>query len=320
MTEFELIARWFARPAATDERVVLGIGDDCALLAPRPGRELAISTDMLVAGRHFFVDADPESLGWKTLAVNLSDLAAMGARPIAFTLALALPEVDAPWLDGFASGLFACADRFDCALVGGDTTRGPLNLCVTVFGDVATGRALRRDGARAGDDVWVSGRVGDAALALHRLRTGDAALDAALRDALERPMPAIALGLALKGLATSAIDVSDGLAQDLRHILDGSTVGASIEPTALPISQQLASADEQLRLRCALAGGDDYVLCFTAPASRRDDVQRAADASATRVTRLGRIEAEPGLRYVTAAGMPFAFASTDALQGYDHFA
>ena len=323
MTEFELIARYFDRPV---QRARLGIGDDCALLAPHAGHELAVSTDMLVADRHFFSDGDPAALGWKSLAVNLSDLAAMGAQPLAFTLALALPDVDEEWLSHFAGGLFECAQRFDCELVGGDTTRGPLNICITVFGEVAEGRALRRDGAKACDDVWVSGVVGDAALALARARAArvagarDLAIHDAARVALERPMPRIALGLALRGIATSAIDVSDGLAQDLGHLLAASKLGATLGACSVPVSETLAREGDDVRYRCALAGGDDYQLCFTAPRARRDAVEDASRKSATRVTRVGVIDADSGLRFVDANGADFRFPDGLTLHGFDHFA
>ncbi len=331
MTEFELIARYFDRPVrGARPGIRMGIGDDCALLAPRAGYELAVSTDMLVAGRHFFSDVDPAALGWKALAVNLSDLAAMGAEPRAFTLALALPDADEEWLSGFARGLFECADRFDCELVGGDTTRGPLAICITIFGEVPEGRALRRDGARAGDDVWVSGEVGDAALALARSR---AALDAGAsagsnlrafddgpREALERPVPRIALGLGLRGIATSAIDVSDGLAQDLGHILAASRVGATLGANRVPVSETLEREGDDVRYRCALAGGDDYQLCFTAPRAQRDPVEQAGRNHATRVTRIGAIDADLGLRFVDADGADFRFPDGLSLHGFDHFA
>ncbi len=308
MTEFELIDRYFRRPA---RRARLGIGDDCALLAPRAGHALAVSTDMLVAGRHFVDDADPASLGWKTLAVNLSDLAAIGARPLGFTLALALPRIDEPWLAAFASGLFACADAHDCELVGGDTTRGPLNLCVTVFGEVVEAEALRRDRADDGDDVWVSGALGRAGLALRRI--GDD-IDASLRDALDRPVPRVALGLALAGVAHAAVDVSDGLAQDLGHILDASGRGATIDVATLPTGSELASLASDDRERLALTAGDDYELCFTAPVAARDAVLAAARSAGTAVTRIGTVTAQPGLVLRNAA------AADPALAGFDHFA
>lgn len=267
--EFGLIRRHFAR-GQTGPGVALGIGDDCALLRPTPGRQLAISSDMLVEGRHFFPDVEPAALGHKALAVNLSDLAAMGARPLGFTLALSLPAADDAWLAAFADGLHALADAHACPLVGGDTTRGPLNICITVFGEVAPGQALRRDAARAGDDLWLSGRTGEARLALERLlgtdwarmTTGDEAL---CRQRLERPTPRLALGAALAGLAHAAIDLSDGLAGDLGHILAASGVGADIDQTALPVAPALQALPDAQRLECLLHGGDDYELLFTAP-------------------------------------------------------
>src|SRR5881398_226584 len=232
--EFELIARYFTRPA---RRATVGVGDDCALVQPTPGTTLAVSTDMLVEGRHFLSTVDPRALGHKALAVNLSDLAACGAQPLAFTLALALPQVDEAWLAGFAQGLFALADAHDCELVGGDTTRGPLAIGITVFGEVPAGRALLRSGARAGDDLWVSGSVGDARLALEAFR-GTVSLPQEVFDAarlrLERPQPRVALGLALRGLATAAIDVSDGLLGDLGHVLQRSGVGVDVASECAP--------------------------------------------------------------------------------------
>ena len=324
MGEFELIARHFKRPV---RRAALGVGDDCALLSPRPGMQLAVSSDMLVEGRHFFPDVDPEALGHKALAVNLSDLAACGAEPLAFTLALALPHADDAWLAAFAKGLFALADAHGCELVGGDTTRGPLNICITVFGEVPTGQALLRSGAKVGDDIYVSGHLGDARLALEALQ-GHIALPpealAAARLRLEQPTPRVALGLALRGVASSALDVSDGLLGDLGHILRASGTGACID-TSKTMNLIAASAysistrgqiDTELLHQCTLAGGDDYELAFTAPVARRAAVAAAAQASGTPVTRIGRIEAEPGLRLVDALGQPVArrYAS------FDHFA
>ena len=324
MGEFELIARHFKRPV---RRAALGVGDDCALLSPRPGMQLAVSSDMLVEGRHFFPDVDPEALGHKALAVNLSDLAACGAEPLAFTLALALPHADDAWLAAFAKGLFALADAHGCELVGGDTTRGPLNICITVFGEVPTGQALLRSGAKVGDDIYVSGHLGDARLALEALQ-GHIALPpealAAARLRLEQPTPRVALGQALRGVASSALDVSDGLLGDLGHILRASGTGACIDTSItmnlIAVSAYSISArgqiDTELLHQCTLAGGDDYELAFTAPVARRAAVAAAAQASGTPVTRIGRIEAEPGLRLVDALCQPVArrYAS------FDHFA
>ena len=317
--EFDLIARYFTRPA---RRSPLGVGDDCALLAPAPGMQLAVSCDMLVEGRHFLSTVEPARLGHMALAVNLSDLAACGARPLAFTLALSLPAVDEAWLAGFSRGLFALADAHGCELVGGDTTRGPLNLCITVFGEVPAGAALLRSGARAGDDVWVSGTLGDARLALEVFR-GTLSLPAEAferaRARMEQPAPRVALGLALRGIATAAVDISDGLVGDLGHVLRASGVGARLDADAaagLLAIGAAAGPDLAPRRACTLAGGDDYELAFTAPASARAAVERAGRASATPVTRIGAIEAETGLRLVDAQGAAVAqrFAS------FDHFA
>ena len=316
MGEFDLIERFFKRPA---QRQPLGVGDDCALLAPAPGTQLAVSSDMLVEGRHFLPGADPRQLGHKCLAVNLSDLAACGARPLAFTLALALPAADEAWLAPFSEGLLALADAHGCELVGGDTTRGPLNLCLTVFGEVPAGQALLRSGARDGDDLYVSGTLGDARLALQALRgevTVPAPVLAAARERLDRPTPRVALGLALRGLATSAIDISDGLLGDLGHVLRASGVGATVDADAA--ANLLATADAvgpELRRAYTLAGGDDYELAFTAPPAAREAVRAAAAQAHTRVTRIGQIEAARGLRLVDAHGqsVPGHFAS------FDHF-
>jgi thiamine-monophosphate kinase len=318
LSEFDLIARYFTRPSRPAGAVALGIGDDCALLNPTPGMTLAVSTDMLVEGRHFLHGADPLQLGHKCLAVNLSDLAAMGARPLAFTLALALPQADAQWLAPFAEGLFALADQHQCALIGGDTTKGPLTICITVFGELRPGHALRRDAAQAGDDIWVSGTLGDARLALAGLR-GELKLDAATQRQAEqrmhRPTPRIALGLALCGIAHAAIDVSDGLAGDLGHILQRSGCGATLEVDALPSGPMLGMQTLPIRRQFTLAGGDDYELCFTAPRARRDAVQAAAHAAGTAVTRIGSIEAAPGLRLVDAGGRALDLKP----DSFDHF-
>ena len=324
MGEFELIDRYFKRPA---RRAALGVGDDCALLAPAPGMQLAISSDMLIEGRHFLSTVDPFKLGHKALAVNLSDLAACGAKPLAFTLALALPQADEAWLEGFSRGLFALADAHDCELIGGDTTRGPLAICITVFGEVPPGQALLRSGAHAGDDLYVSGTLGDARLALEVFRgtrsLPQPAFDGA-RIRMETPTPRVALGLALRGVATAAADISDGLVGDLGHILKASRVGACID-TSIAINLianrghlKLGNGqfDAETALECVLAGGDDYELVFTSPSSARSRVKAAALQSETSVTRIGVIEAASGLRLVDATGQPVhrRFAS------FDHFA
>jgi len=316
-SEFTLIERYFARPTPD---AALGVGDDAALLAITPGMELAVSTDMLVAGTHFFPDADPRKLGWKTLAVNLSDLAAMGAQPRWATLAIALPQADEAWLAAFAEGLFKCADSYGVALVGGDTTRGPLTLSVTIMGEVPAGQALRRDGAKAGDDIWVSGHLGEAALALAALQ-GCATLDEQAmthcRRVLDTPQPRVALGLALRGIAHAAIDISDGLLADLGHILERSNLGAEIHFDALPCSASLqALLDTELGRNCLLSGGDDYELCFTASALRQDAITATGERIGVKLTRIGSITGSKGLRLLDDAGnlMPTTKA------GYDHFA
>jgi len=323
MGEFDLIDRFFKRPA---RRAALGVGDDCALLNPTPGMQLAISTDLLLEGRHFLSTVDPVRLGHKALAVNLSDLAACGARPLAFTLALALPEAIDAWLEGFSRGLFALADAHDCELIGGDTTRGPLAICITVFGEVPPGQALLRSGARPGDDLYVSGTLGDARLALEVFRgtrsVPQAAFEAA-RERMEQPTPRVALGLALRGVATAAADISDGLVGDLGHILKASGTGACID-TSIAINLIAArghltleggQSDAEFALECVLAGGDDYELVFTAPPAARNRVKAAAVQAQTPVTRIGRIEAEPGLRLVDGSGAPVAGRFTS----FDHF-
>ena len=318
LSEFDLIKRYFKRDRPG--RAVLGIGDDCALLQSAPGRQLAISSDMLVEGRHFFAGADPRMLGHKALAVNLSDLAAMGARPVAFTLSLALPGADPVWLEGFSQGLFALADEHGCELIGGDTTKGPLNICITVFGELAPGHALRRDAARPGDDVWISGTLGDARLALAGYLNEIALEPQALEQAglrMHLPAPRVALGLALSSapIAHAALDISDGLVGDLGHILAASGVGATLDVDALPAGPVLARQARDLRRRFTAAGGDDYELCFTAPASARAAVIEAGRQAATPVTRVGTIDAQAGLRLVDAAGQPLELG----LAGWDHF-
>jgi len=318
LSEFDLIKKFFTRPVRNADRIALGIGDDCALLNPAPGMQLAISTDMLVEGRHFFAGADPEKLGHKCLAVNLSDLAAMGAKPLAFTLSLALPEANPDWLKQFAQGMFALADAYGCELIGGDTTKGPLNICITIFGELPSNQALRRTAAQAGDDIWVSGTLGDARLALAGYSnelTLDIATQSTAGKRMHTPNPRIALGLALRGIAHAAIDVSDGLVGDLGHILDASNVGATLDVDALPAGPMLAKQERDMRRRFTLAGGDDYELCFTVSASQRDAVLAAAKSVNTVVTRVGTIEVAHGLRMMDADGKPLAMQ----INSFDHF-
>lgn len=299
LSEFDLIAKYFTRKPRRTEQLPLGVGDDCALLVPAPGMQMAISTDMLVEGRHFFPQADPFMLGHKCLAVNLSDLAAMGAKPLAFTLAFALPEANPAWLEQFARGMFALADQHECELIGGDTTRGPLNICITVFGEVPSTQALRRDRAQAGDDIWVSGSLGDARLALAGYRkelTLSEDDQHAAGQRMHMPTPRVELGLALRGIAHAAIDISDGLRGDLQHILDLSGVGAALNVDALPAGPLLQQHPQTLQRQFCLAGGDDYELCFTAPSDQREAVHAAADKAGVSVTRIGCIESQAGLR------------------------
>ena len=302
---------------------MLGVGDDAALLAPSAGSLLAVSVDMLVAGRHFFADVDPEALGHKTLAVNLSDLAAMGAKPRWALLAGALPEADPAWLAAFARGFFALADAFEVDLVGGDTTRGPLNLCVTILGEVPVGQALLRSGAQPGDAIYVSGRLGDAALAVahHQRRISLASEELQRCDAaMLRPTPRVALGEQLRGVASAAIDLSDGLLGDLGHVLDASGVGATLQLAAIPrseaIDRRLSGTERALALQCLLAGGDDYELCFTVPEGRAAEVDALARALPLALTRIGVIEKRAGLAVLDEDGG----ALPTLPRAFDHFA
>jgi thiamine-monophosphate kinase len=313
--EFELIERFFTRPA---RRAVLGVGDDCALLASAPGTQWCVSSDMLVEGRHFLSTVSPQRLGHKALAVNLSDLAACGAEPLAFTLALALPRADEAFLEGFAAGLWALAERHGIDLVGGDTTAGPLAICITAIGQVPAGQALLRGGAHAGDELWVSGTLGDARAALECFR-GTLTLGGSdfeqLRRAMECPEPRVALGQRLRGIAGSAIDVSDGLLGDLGHILRRSGVGARLEVDALPRSTVLSGLPQALQRDYLLHGGDDYELLFSAAPARRDAVLGAAREAGVPVSCIGRIEPGTALTVVDAAGQALAVSAG----GFDHF-
>ena len=316
-SEFDLIRRHFTRPTRHTD---LAVGDDAALLRPRPGMQLAVSTDMLVAGTHFFADTDPEDLGWKTLAVNVSDLAAMGATPRWAFLALALPGADEAWIAAFARGFFACADAHGVDLAGGDTTRGPLTLSVTIIGEVPQGEAITRAGGKAGDDLWVSGQPGMAALGLAALR-GETQLSTAGRAAciaaLQRPQPRIALGLALRGVATAMLDVSDGLLGDLGHILECSATGAIIDGGALPLAAlRETGADEALARRCLLGGGDDYELLFAAPAARRADVDAISASLGLALHRIGTLTPEPATLWLRQGDGRLVPGTRS---GYDHF-
>jgi len=316
ISEFDLIKRFFTRDTPG---VIAGVGDDAALLQAGAGMELAVSTDMLVSGTHFFPDADPYMLGHKALAVNLSDMAAMGALPRWALLAVSLPEADEAWLEKFSAGFFALANQHGVDLVGGDTTRGPLNLCVTILGEVPASLALRRGGAKAGDEIWVSGCLGDAALALAHLQ-GEIVLEedefSACASRLHQPQPRVALGIALRGIATSAIDISDGLFADLGHILEASCVGAQLDLPALPLSDAVRRyLDQPLGLQCALAGGDTYELCFTAPASRHSALLDIAARLGLPLIQVGKIVAGRECIVRDALENPINFEKS----GYDHF-
>lgn len=316
LSEWSLIERFFARRTPANGATRLGIGDDCALLAVPEGHELAVTSDTLVEGVHFFPDVRPDDLGHKVLAVNLSDLAAMGAAPFAFTLALTVPRADESWLQGFADGFFALARRFGVDLVGGDTTHGPV-VVVTVqaMGSLPAGTALRRSGARPGDDVYLTGRLGEAGLGLRMVRGEVSPTDAAALERFHRPEPRVAAGQALRGLASACIDVSDGLAADLGHILRASDAGGCLDWEALPLPPFLrAEADAGGDWRFALECGDDYELCFTAPPGNRASIMAALAALDCPGSRIGRIEAEKGLR-ILRLGEPVELEP----KGYRHF-
>jgi thiamine-monophosphate kinase len=319
MGEFELIERYFKRAARQAD---VGIGDDCAIWTPKPGHQLAISADMLVEGRHFLSTVNPRDLGHKALAVNLSDLAACGATPRAFLLSLSLPRVDEEWLSGFSEGLFALADAHSCELIGGDTTQGPLNVSITVMGEVPAHQAILRSGARAGDNVYVSGHLGDARLALEAFR-GTVGLPQSVfemaRSRMERPEPRTALGASLRGVATAMADISDGLLGDLGHILKASRVGADIHIAAiqnLMLTRDAWACPQDLLQRCVLSGGDDYELVFTCHPSDHQRVMALGEACGIAVTRMGRITADPRLHLLSEEGgvVPNHFSS------FDHFA
>lgn len=325
LSEFELINRYFRRPGlAADPEVhpcvVLGPGDDCALLELPAGQQLALSLDVLVAGVHFPEDADPHLLAGRALAVNLSDLAAMGATPLGFTLGLTLPSIDERWLQGFSDGLLDMASRYCCPLLGGDTTRGPLQIAIQVHGSVAVRTALRRDGAKAGDDIYVSGQLGRAGLALavldNTLPAASAAQNDELLAAYYRPQPRLALGAALCAVATSAQDVSDGVLADLGHIARASRVAMQVQASQVPVAPVVSALCPPANaLLLALTAGDDYELVFTAPCGRRAEVKLAAEVNGVLVTRIGRVLAGSGVSVCNADGSLLQLPR----QGYDHF-
>jgi thiamine-monophosphate kinase len=321
MSEFDIIKQFFTRPT---HHTNLSVGDDAALINVSKGYELTVSTDMLVADTHFFHDAAPYDIGWKSLAVNVSDMAAMSSQPKWATLAIALPHMNETWLSEFSRGFFACANTFNVDLIGGDTTRGPLNISVTIMGEVPAGKALRRDGAKVGDDIWISGTLGDAALGLAHLKNklhskfnlDDGYIEYCL-DALHRPQPRVALGLALVDLAHSAIDISDGLLSDLGHILSASKVGATIQLSKLPCSLFISKhLNEKQIQQCILAGGDDYELCFTAPQKNRSAIKKISEELHLPIALAGNIHAGAGLVVLDENKQKVILEKT----GYDHFA
>ncbi len=320
MNEFELIRNYFACQGLAREDVIVSIGDDAAVVAPPSGMQQVLTTDMLVAGRHFFADADPRSIGHKALAVNLSDIAAMGATPAWFTLDLSLPSADPDWLRAFARGLFELADQYRTQLVGGDTVRGPLAVAIQLCGLVPVGEALLRSGARPGDRIYVTGTLGDAALALsHRRETLDLTEPERLQvmQRLDYPQPRVAAGEAVRTLASSCIDVSDGLYADLGHILEASDVGARLVSEKIPLSSVYQRHSDRFGgAELALSNGDDYELCFTLPPASVSELQHILPRCECDLTYIGDIEAQPGLRMVDASGRIYE----PKLRGYDHFA
>ncbi len=317
LSEFSIIAQYFSRQSRRQD-VLLGVGDDAALMEVPAGMQLAVSVDAMVAGRHFPLNTSPEAIGHKVLAVNLSDMAAMGAEPAWVTLALTLPEPDTEFLTGFAAGFYRLAERYGVELVGGDTVRGPLHLAVQIQGLVPRGKALTRAGAQSGDHLFVTGTLGDAGagLALAQGRLECSGTDgAALRRRLDYPAPRVEAGLALRDIASAAIDISDGLLADLGHILEASVVGAELEIDSIPLSSSLTCcvADVEQRLRYALTAGDDYELCFTVAEDKLEALERAAGGWDFPITRIGRITTGAGISF--CHGEPLA----DLVSGYDHF-
>jgi len=331
--EFDLIQLFFKAGAdamhPNDEKVIaLGIGDDCALLKPAAGEEIAITSDMLVEGRHFFMDANPGLLGRKALAVNLSDLAAMGAKPIGFTLSIALPNVDIGWLEAFSKGLFAVANQYSCPLIGGDTTAGPLTISITAFGSIPSGKAIRRSGAKVGHDIWASGTIGDARLALAALRHEITLPESDLKQIEHRmhnPTPRVELGMTIRELASAALDISDGLLGDLHHILKQSQVSAKVFLDQIPKSETLQKQSEDIQNQFAASGGDDYEICFTAPTEKRDVIDEISTALNLPLTRIGSITEKVGAAeklslFNKNGGLLDETKSAALLKSFDHFA
>jgi thiamine-monophosphate kinase len=331
--EFDLIERFFKTGADSlrkkeSSTIALGIGDDCALINPSANEEIAITSDMLVEGRHFFAGADSKLLGRKALAVNLSDLAAMGARPLGFTLAIALPSVDEAWLSAFSKGLFAVAKEYSCPLIGGDTTAGPLTISITAFGSVPSGKAIRRSGAKPGDDIWVSGSIGDARLNLAALRheINLSSIDLQqIEHRMHQPSPRIELGMQLRDVASAALDISDGLLGDLGHILKQSQVDAQIDLSKLPKSNVLQKQALSIQNLFAACGGDDYEICFTAPPSQQEKIQAISKLLNLPLTLIGKIlpkaKTEATMHLLDASGNKLSdIESAPFLKSFDHFA
>ena len=331
--EFGLIERFFKTHADSlrtenDQSIALGIGDDCALIKPPANEEIAITSDMLVEGRHFFKGANPELLARKALAVNLSDLAAMGAKPLGFTLAIALPDLEEAWLEEFSKGLFAISKEYACPLIGGDTTAGPQTISITAIGSIPSGKAIRRSGARVGDDIWVSGTVGDARLALAALRHEISLSNEDLKlieHRLHQPTPRLALGIQLRDIANSALDISDGLLGDLRHILQQSQVDAQIQLNTLPKSSTLQKQEPSIQNQFAACGGDDYEICFTANPSRRIEIQALSKSLNLPITLIGKIvdkkNTEAKIHLINESGELLNDAqAAPFLKSFDHFA
>jgi thiamine-monophosphate kinase len=331
--EFAVIQRFFKTGAQAmhsnkDQNITLGIGDDCALLKPVVGEEIAITSDMLVEGRHFFSNANPALLGRKALAVNLSDLAAMGARPLGFTLAIALPRPDVIWLEAFCEGLFAIANEFSCPLIGGDTTAGPLTISITAFGSIPAEKAIRRSGAKPGEDIWISGTTGDARLTLAALRHEILIPEDDLKQIESRmhdPIPRVNLGLRLRDIASAALDVSDGLLGDLQHILEQSQVSADILLEHIPKSLILKKQAEDIQHQFAACGGDDYEICFTAPVAQRQVIKAISKDLNLPITHIGQItkmsNAQAIVRLLDADGKLISDTEAAALlKSFDHFA
>ena len=315
-------------PSPDGQSIALGIGDDCALIKPHSEEEIAITTDMLVEGRHFFANANPEWLGHKALAVNLSDLSAMGAKPLGFTLAIALPHADSGWLEAFSNGLFAVAQKYSCPLIGGDTTAGPRNICITAFGSIPLGKAIKRSGAIAGDEIWVSGSVGDARLALaalrHELHLSTIDLQA-VELRMHQPTPRVDLGICLRGIASAALDISDGLLGDLKHILKQSKVDAEIFLDRIPKSVTLQHQSEAIQNQFAACGGDDYEICFTAHPEQRNAVNEISKKLHLAITHIGNVKtmqsSEASIRLLNKNGEALSVAETAGfLKSFDHFA